>query len=106
MSRVHLLTRNGLAGYFLKILSRGVCAHALRVGSGQAAGNGRDRLRECPIIAVMCKVFAHGLLIGGLLVSGIAFGQKAHPGAVAEFTLKPLRGPISDFSQISPGVFR
>ena len=51
-----------------------------------------------PIIAVMWKVFAHGLVIGGLLVSGIAFGQKAHPGAVAEFTLNPFEAP----SRVSP----
>ncbi len=47
-----------------------------------------------PIIAVMWKVFAHGLVIGGLLVSGIAFGQKAHPGAVAEFTLNPFEAHL------------
>ena len=29
---------------------------------------------------------AHGLLIGGLLVSGIGFGQKEHSGPVAKFT--------------------
>ena len=34
----------------------------------------------------MWKVFVHRPLIGVLLVSGIAFGQKAHSGAVAKFT--------------------